>query len=140
VIVLDTNVVSELMRPAPSPAVVSWVSRRDASTLLLLRGGRSRVASRRGNDAGRQAPKRDRRGSRGDAAEDFAGRVLPFDSAAARAYAGVVAARRAAGRPVATMDMQIAAIAQSRNMAVATRNTRGFTDTGVDLPDPWTDD
>jgi hypothetical protein len=140
VIVLDTNVVSELMRPAPSPAVVSWVSRRDASTLFFSAVGEAELrfgvatmpAGRRRNEIEEAVEAMLR--------EDFAGRVLPFDSAAARAYAGVVAARRAAGRPVATMDMQIAAIAQSRNMAVATRNTKGFTDTGVDLADPWTDD
>ena len=69
--------------------------------------------------------------------EDFQGRILPFDSAAARAYAGIAAARRAAGRPVALADSQIAAIAFSRGMAVATRNVRDFDDTGVDVVDPW---
>ena len=69
--------------------------------------------------------------------EDFAGRILPFDSAAARAYAAIAAARRSAARPLALADGQIAAIARTRGMAVATRNIRDFEDTGVDLIDPW---
>ena len=67
----------------------------------------------------------------------FAGRVLPFDSEAARAYAGVVAARRAAGRPISQADGQIAAISRSRGMALATRNIRDFADMGIELIDPW---
>jgi predicted nucleic acid-binding protein len=67
----------------------------------------------------------------------FANRVLPFDSAAARAYAEIVAARRAAGRPVSQSDGQIAAIAHSRGMAVATRNIRDFEDMGIALINPW---
>ena len=70
-----------------------------------------------------------------DAFED---RVLPFDSAAARAYAEIAAARRAAGRPVAPADCQIAAIARSRNMAAATRNVRDFADMVIEVVDPWT--
>ena len=139
-IILDTNVVSELMRPAPSSAVVSWVSRRDAPTLFFsavseaeLRLGVAIMPAGRRRDEIEAAIEAMLR-------EDFASRILPFDSAAARAYAEIAAARRAAGRPVATMDVQIAAIARSHNMAVATRNTRDFTGTGVDLADPWTDD
>lgn len=139
-IVLDTNVVSELMRPAPSPAVVSWVGRRDAATLFFsavgeaeLRLGVAIMPAGRRRDEIEEAIGAMLR-------EDFAGRILPFDSAASRAYAAIAAARRAAGRPVATLDMQIAAIARSQNMAVATRNTRDFTGTGVDLANPWTED
>ena len=67
----------------------------------------------------------------------FGGRVLPFDSEAARAYAGIATARRAAGRPVSQADGQIAAIAHARGMALATRNIRDFADMGIDLIDPW---
>ena len=139
-IVLDTNVVSELMRPAPSPAVMSWASRRDAAALFFSAVGEAELrlgvatmpAGRRRNEIEEAIEAMLR--------EDFTGRVLPFDSAAARTYAEIAASRRAAGRPVATMDAQIAAIARSKNMAVATRNTRDFTNTGVDLTNPWTDD
>ena len=69
----------------------------------------------------------------------FAGRVLPFDSDAARAYAEIAATCWAAGRPVSQADGQIAAIARSRGMAVATRNVRDFADMRIDLIDPWAD-
>ncbi len=71
---------------------------------------------------------------------DFADRVLPFDSEAARTFAEIAAARRAAGHPTSQFDIQIAAIARSRNMVLATRNTRDFLETGVDLVNPWTAD
>ena len=67
----------------------------------------------------------------------FSGRVLPFDSTAARFYAEIAAIRRAAGRPISQADCQIAAIARSRGMAVATRNVQDFSDTGIDVIDPW---
>ena len=69
----------------------------------------------------------------------FSSRILPFDSDAARAYAEVASGRRAAGRPVSHADCQIAAIARSRGMAVATRNVRDFVDMGIDVIDPWED-
>ena len=136
-IILDTNVVSELMRPAPAPAVEAWVGGREAATLFftalseaelhygvaIMPAGRRRDAI----DAAIGSMLRD----------DFAGRILPFDSEAARAYAEIAAARRAAGRPISQVDGQIAAIARSRDMAVATRNTRDFADTGIDVIDPW---
>ena len=67
----------------------------------------------------------------------FAGRVLPFDSGAARAYADIAAASRDAGHPISQSDCQIAGIARSRGMAMATRNVRDFSDTGVEVIDPW---
>ena len=69
--------------------------------------------------------------------ETFGARVLPFDRAAAREYADIAAARRAAGRSVAPADCQIAAIALSRGMAVATCNVRDFKHVGVDIVNPW---
>ena len=68
----------------------------------------------------------------------FAGRVLPFDSTAARAYAEIAAGRRSAGRPIAPGDCQIASIARSRGMAVITRNVRDFEGIGIEVIDPWT--
>lgn len=136
-IVLDTNVVSELMRPTPAPAVAAWVAGCEAATLfftavseaelrygvaLMPAGGR-----REAIDAAIGTMLR----------EDFAGRILPFDSAAAHTYAEIAASRRAAGHPISAADAQIAAIAHSRGMAVATRNIRDFSDTGIDLIDPW---
>jgi toxin FitB len=70
-------------------------------------------------------------------AADFAGRVLPFDQAAAQAYAEIAAARRRAGRPIAQFDAQIAAIARSRDAGVATRNVADFEGCGIGVINPW---
>ena len=67
----------------------------------------------------------------------FGGRILPFDSAAARAYAEIAANRRRAGRPISEADCQIAAISRSRGAVLVTRNVRDFQGTGVDIVDPW---
>lgn len=69
--------------------------------------------------------------------KDFAGRILPFDSEAAPAYAKLVAARRSAGRPISLFDAQIAAIVQSRAAVLVTRNTRDFERFGLDVVNPW---
>lgn len=70
-------------------------------------------------------------------AEDFAGRILPFDEDAARAFAEIAASRRAQGRPITDLDAQIAAIARSRDATLATRNTADFEHCGVRLVNPW---
>ena len=69
--------------------------------------------------------------------EDFAGRLLPFDSDAATHFADIAAARRSLGQPISQTDAQIAAIARSRAAAIATRNQRDFADCGIALVDPW---
>src|SRR5262249_54720637 len=69
--------------------------------------------------------------------EDFAGRILPFDSAAAREFADIAATRRRAGRPIGEADARIAAIARSRGAALATNNVADFVDCGVTVIDPW---
>lgn len=136
-IVLDTDVVSELMRPSPAQVVEAWMAAHDAADLFFTAVGEAELRY------GVAVMAEGRRRSTIESAvesllrEDFAGRILPFDSSAARAYAAIAANRRAAGRPLAHADGQIAAIARSRGMAVATRNTRDFQDTGVDLIDPW---
>ena len=136
-LLLDTNVVSELIRKAPDPAVTTWVSDHPLDDLFFsavseaeLRYGAAILPVGRRRDTllfQIEAMLR-------DAFED---RVLPFDSDAARAYGNIAAARRSAGRPVAHADCQIAAIAAARSMAVATRNVRDFEDTGVEIVDPW---
>ena len=137
-IILDINIVSELMRLTPDPAVMTWFSRQDSAGLHLtavseaeLRAGAAILP------AGRR---RDRLAVEIDAVigEDFAGRVLPFDSAAARAYAAIAASRRSLGRPILEADCQIAAIARARDAAVATRNARDFAQCGIAVIDPWT--
>ena len=137
-VLLDTNVVSELMRDVPSTQVLVWMD--DLPTRELFVTAITEAEVRTGIAF---LPEGARRRGLANAAERtlgglFAGRVLPFDSAAARACADIAAASRAAGRPISQSDCQIAAIARSRGMAVATRNVRDFSETGINVIDPWT--
>ena len=137
-VLLDSNVVSELMRKARDPAVAKWAADLPLEDLFFSAVGEAELrygaailpAGRR-----RQSLLADIEGMLRDA---FGDRVLPFDRAAAREYADIAAARRAAGRPVAPVDCQIAAIARSRGMTVATRNSRDFEEIGLDIVNPWT--
>ena len=136
-VLLDANVVSELLRPSPNPAVHSWVAERQATELYFsavgeaeLRYGVAILPASRRRDALAQAIEAILR-------EDFYGRILAFDSAAARAYAEIAVAPRAAGRTIPPADCQIAAIARCRNLTVATRNVRDFEGIDVDVVDPW---
>ena len=136
-VLLDTNVVSDLMRAAPSAEVVVWMDALPPRELFLTAITEAEVRTRIAI-----LPAGARRRGLADAAERtlrglFAGRVLPFDSDAAHAYADIAAASRAAGRPISQSDCQIAAIARSRGVAVATRNVRDFSGTGVEVIDPW---
>ena len=136
-VLLDTNVVSELMRAAPSTEVLAWMDELPPRELYVTAVTEAEV--RTGIAI---LPAGARRRGLAEAAERtlgvlFTGRLLPFDSDAARAYADIAAANRAAGRPISQSDCQIAAIARSRGMAVATRNVRDFSETGVELIDPW---
>lgn len=136
-IVLDTNVVSELMRKAPGPAVVAWALGYATEDLFFSAIGEAEL--RYGAAIAPPGRRRDTLLSDIEATlrEAFENRILPFDSGAARAYAEIVSTRRAAGRPASQSDSQIAAIARSRGMAVATRNVRDFEGTGVAIVDPW---
>jgi toxin FitB len=134
-IVLDTNVLSETWRPAPSPKVIAWMRAQPMSALFTTTITEAELFY-----GIALLPDSKRRRALEAAvslifAEDLAGRVLPFDSAAAREYAGIAAARRHAGRPIA--EAQIAAIARSRGAAVATRNGEDFAGCGVTIVSPW---
>ena len=138
-IVLDTNVVSEVMRASPHPRVLGWLDREDARGLCLTAVSEAEIRTGPG-----LLPDGWRRRELTDAAdrvldEWFSGRVLPFDAAAARVYADIACHRRAAGRPISQFDCQIAAIARSRGMSVATRDVDGFRGCGIDVNDPWSD-
>ena len=112
-IVLDTNVVSELMRPSPDSGVINWVAREAAPDLHV--SAISEAELRYGAEVLPQGRRRNvlLDEIEGMLREDFGGRVIPFDSYAARAYAAIAAARRAAGRPISHADCQIAAIARA---------------------------
>ena len=136
-IVLDTNVVSELMKATPAERVMSWVGAQPASTLyttsitqaeilhgiMLLPSGKRRVAIAAAADA--------------MFTDDFGGRILAFGSDATHPYAGIATARRRAGHPISHFDAQIAAIAHSAGATVATRNVVDFDGCGVKVVNPW---
>lgn len=136
-IILDTNVLSELMRSKPSARVVAWVAEQPAMELfttsiteveifygieMLDKGGR-RAALLAAAEAMFN--------------EDFAGRIFGFESDAARVFSRIAARRRTLGRPISHADAQIAAIAQVRGAKLATRNVEDFRDCGIDIINPW---
>jgi predicted nucleic acid-binding protein len=137
VIVLDTNVISELTRRVPEPAVISWLDSWPATEVvttaitaaellygiaMLPRGHHKTALSA---------------AVHGLLADDFHGRVLPFDDRAAPQYADIVSGRDQLGRPIGIADAQIAAICRASCAELATRNTDDFEDTGIELINPW---
>jgi toxin FitB len=136
-LILDTNVISETMRPEPSPAVIDWLSQHSSDELYvttvtlgeilygieLLPHSKRRAALETG--AGRMF------------GQLLAGHILVFDEDAARVFAQIAARRKIQGRPMAELDAQIVAIAQSHGAALATRNTADFEGCGVRLVNPW---
>ena len=138
-IVLDTNVLSELWRPRPSAGALTWLRTQPAAALFTTAINEAEIFygiellpnGKRRRDLELLA--------RTIFNEDFLGRILPFDSTAAREYAEIAAARRRAGRPIAEADAQIAAIARSRGAAIATRNSADFVDCGLTVLSHWTE-
>lgn len=136
-IILDTNVISELARADPDLSVVAWLDSLPAGevattaiTAAELLYGVARLPHGR-----RRAALEETIGALVN--EDFRGRMAPFDGLAAEQYATVVTGRSAKGRPISTADAQIAAICRVHGATLATRNTADFTDTGIGLIDPW---
>jgi predicted nucleic acid-binding protein len=136
-IVLDTNVLSETLRPAPEMGVLAWLREQPRAALFTTTVTRCEIfygiqllpAGVRKQDLWNTA--------RAIFGEDFAGRVLSFDSDAADAYAEIAASRKNAGRPISQFDAMIAAVARSRGASLATRNVRDFVKCGIDIIDPW---
>jgi predicted nucleic acid-binding protein len=135
-ILLDTNVVSELMRPEPAPQVASWVRSRDrrelftsSITLAEIRYGLARLPDGR------------RKQMLLDVAADvfraFSDQVLPVDVAAAEHYAIIASTRERSGKPIAGFDALIAAICRVHGAVLATRNLPDFDGTGIDVINPW---
>lgn len=136
-IVLDTNVISELMRATPDPKVRAWIAEQPMAGvftttltqaeifygLALLPEGRKREALTAAAQPMFEV--------------DLAGRVLPFDTEAAAAYPDIAAGRRKSGQPISQIDAQIAAIVHSRGARLATRNVADFADCGITVVNPW---
>jgi len=139
VIVLDTNVISELMRREPNDIVVRWVDRYPVDEVFVtsvtaaeLMYGVARLpdGERRNVLTAKVAEL---------LTEDFHDQILPFDGAAADHYGEIAAARDLLGRPISMADAQIAAICRRFAACLATRNTKDFVDAGIALRDPWED-
>ena len=136
-IILDTNVLSEIVKATPLPELLAWIGGQSHSSLYttsiskaellygieLLPMGKRRSAL--------YAP------IERILAEDFAGRILPFDSVAAELYGRIAVSRRGIGRPISDADAQIAAIVFAHRATLATRNIRDFTHCGIELVNPW---
>lgn len=135
-IVLDTNVLSEAMRPSPDTSVIAWLSgpeSRDAHITAITVGeilsGVGMLQAGRRREQLRQIVERQ--------LDDLSDRILAYDARAARIFASLRADRRDAGRPLSVEDGMIAAICARENAPLATRNVRDFADLGVALIDPW---
>jgi predicted nucleic acid-binding protein len=136
-IIIDTNVLSELMKTTPDPVPLIWLALQDARDVFttavsqaeILFGIRSMSQGRRQKELEILA--------QSILLDDFRGRILPFDTTAAEHYATIVVGRRAIGKPVREFDAQIAAIGLSHGASIATRNVRDFEYLGLDVINPW---
>ena len=136
-LLLDTNMLSEIMRPEPARKVVDRIERQRPDDLFtaavcqaeILAGLAIMPIGRRRTDLQEAAIAM--------FAEDFGDRILPFDALAAEAYGEIFAARRRIGRPNGTIDLMVAAIARARGASVVTRNVADFDGAGVAIVNPW---
>jgi predicted nucleic acid-binding protein len=136
-IVLDTNVISEFMRAEPNANVLAWIDLQPAMDLVICA---VTVAEILHGIARLPFSKRKQKLESHAMAvfeEDFAGRILPFDADAAVEYATLVASCEAKGRAAGMADAQIAAICRTHGAPIATRNTRDFEFSGIDIINPW---
>lgn len=136
-IILDTNVVSELMRDEPSPIVIDWVNAYPQSALFVttiteaeIRYGIAIIPVGKRRDSLKAASER-------MFDEMFLDRILPFDRRSAREYSEIAAKRRSIGLSGKGEDVQIAAIAKANGAAVGTRNVAHFLETGIEVINPW---
>lgn len=138
-ILLDTNVLSEFMRPRPAEAVVSWLNRQDAERVWVSAISRAEIALGLALMPSGSRQSALARAAAAMFAEDFAARCLPFDEQAAPRYATIVAGRTRAERPIGVEDAQIAAIALAHALVLATRNVVDFEGIdGLKVVNPWT--
>ena len=136
-IILDTNVLSETLRPAPAVHALTWLGAQPRAALFTTTITRGELFY-----GVRLLQEGQRKELLLNAVQaifdiDMAGQVLSFDSDAADAYAEIAASRKAAGRPISQFDAMIAAIASSRGASLATRNVKDFVDCGINVIDPW---
>lgn len=136
-IILDTNVVSEPLKPAPEPVVLEWLNAQDPETLYLttvnlaelLAGVEVMPAGRRRTELNQSLIEQ--------VMPLFEDRILSFDRKAAQVFARINASAQAAGNPISFADCAIAAIASARGFMLATRNVRDFKGTNIKILNPW---
>ena len=138
-IILDTNVISEIMKPHPDPTVMAWLEAQDPAQLATttvcvaeITYGLARL------DPGERRSRLETRFGQ-LLAEGLAGRIFGFDLSAAAHYGPLVANRQRLGRPIEGFDGLICAIALANNAQIATRNSNDFANSGVTIFNPWTD-
>ncbi|WP_114202772.1 type II toxin-antitoxin system VapC family toxin [Janibacter anophelis] len=136
-IILDTNVISEIFRPLPEPQVVNWLASLEGDVAITSVTLAELLAGVRRLSDGRRRDELTRRIDTALAPYRGGSAVLPFDDVAAERYADVLVAREVAGAPISTADAQIAAICLAHGATCATRNVKDFQHTGVELVDPW---
>jgi toxin FitB len=136
-IILDTNVVSELMKSQPNSSVVRWIGQHEATSLFITTLTQAEILY--GLEI---LPVGKRRTALKEAAIsmfelDFSGKILSFDNKAAQSFAMIAAKRKAIGRPISQIDAQIAAISLVNNATLATRNVKDFEECGIEIINPW---
>lgn len=137
-ILLDTNVLSEFMRPAPSVQVVTWLDAQASGQVWVCAVTRAEIELGVALLPDGQRKLGLQMAARAMFAEEFVGRCLPFDEQAATRYASIVASRIRLGRPISVEDAQIAAIALVHGLMLATRNERDFAlIEGLSVVNPW---
>jgi predicted nucleic acid-binding protein len=137
-ILLDTNVLSEIMRPMPDTEVVAWLDAQPSDQVWVCAVTRAEIELGIALLPDGQRKLRLQMAARGMFAEDFAGRCLPFDEEAAITYAAIVASRTRLGRPISVEDAQMAAIALTHGLCLATRNEQDFAAIeGLSVVNPW---
>lgn len=137
-IIVDTNVTSELMKPAPAPAVVGWVRGHDPTELYTTSITLAEITYgiQRLQDGRRKALLQ---ATADEVFSTFAEHVLAFDTGAARQYGQIVSHREDVGAPIEGVDAQIASICRAHHAALATRNVKDFQETGIVMVDPWSE-
>lgn len=136
-IVLDTNVLSEALKPYPEEAVLRWLAQQNRAAVFITTITQAEIL-----DGVEMLPVGKRRSRLHAAVErmlvdEFSERILVFDGESARVYPKIVTKRVRLGRPISQFDALIAAICQSRNATIATRNTSDFEDCGLTIVNPW---
>jgi len=138
-VILDTNVVSEFMTSPPASAMLNWLNTQETTSLFLTTITIAEIGF--GLRTMTMGKRRDLLTERFEqfVTTAFEQRILPFDVDAARIYGELLGYRREIGRPISSLDGQIAAIARSRGFSVATRNTRDFEECQIDLINPFSE-